>query len=119
MSGCRLEARELTKSFGGVTAVDNVSFTAEAGSITGVVGPNGAGKTTLFNLLTGIYPADHGQLVVKESQHRDFHRGIGAGNADITDALGQACDRISHAITPGASTPGCSKNTWTSSQSRW
>jgi branched-chain amino acid transport system ATP-binding protein len=64
VSGCRLEARELTKSFGGVTAVDNVSFTAEAGSITGIVGPNGAGKTTLFNLLTGIYPADHGQLVV-------------------------------------------------------
>jgi len=64
MSGCRLEARELTKSFGGVTAVDSVSFTAEAGSITGIVGPNGAGKTTLFNLLTGIYAADHGQLVV-------------------------------------------------------
>ena len=67
MSGCRLEARELTKSFGGVIAVDNVSFTAEAGSITGIVGPNGAGKTTLFNLLTGIYAADHGQLVVGDA----------------------------------------------------
>jgi branched-chain amino acid transport system ATP-binding protein len=64
MSGCRLEAREISKSFGGVKAVDNVSFTAEAGSITGIVGPNGAGKTTLFNLLTGVYAADHGQLVV-------------------------------------------------------
>jgi branched-chain amino acid transport system ATP-binding protein len=67
VSGCRLEARELTKSFGGVTAVDNVSFTAEAGSITGIVGPNGAGKTTLFNLLTGIYAADRGQLVVGDA----------------------------------------------------
>jgi len=64
VSGCRLEARAITKSFGGVTAVDNVSFTAEAGSITGVVGPNGAGKTTLFNLLTGVYAADGGQLVI-------------------------------------------------------
>jgi branched-chain amino acid transport system ATP-binding protein len=64
VSGCRLEAREITKAFGGVTAVDSVSFTAEAGSITGVVGPNGAGKTTLFNLLTGVYTADHGELVI-------------------------------------------------------
>jgi branched-chain amino acid transport system ATP-binding protein len=64
VSGCRLEAREISKAFGGVMAVDNVSFTAEEGSITGIVGPNGAGKTTLFNLLTGVYTADHGQLAI-------------------------------------------------------
>jgi branched-chain amino acid transport system ATP-binding protein len=64
VSGCRLEAREISKSFGGVTAVSNVSFVAEAGSITGIVGPNGAGKTTLFNLLTGVYTADNGELIV-------------------------------------------------------
>ena len=67
MSGCRLEAREISKSFGGVAAVDNVSFAAEAGAITGIVGPNGAGKTTLFNLLTGVYAADHGQLVIDDT----------------------------------------------------
>ena len=67
MSGCRLEAREISKSFGGVAAVDNVSFTAEAGAITGIVGPNGAGKTTLFNLLTGVYAADHGQLIIDDT----------------------------------------------------
>jgi branched-chain amino acid transport system ATP-binding protein len=67
VSGCRLEAREISKSFGGVAAVDNVSFTAEAGAITGIVGPNGAGKTTLFNLLTGVYAADQGQLVIDET----------------------------------------------------
>ena len=67
MSGCRLEARAISKSFGGVIAVDNVSFTAEAGSITGIVGPNGAGKTTLFNLLTGVYAADHGQLIIDDT----------------------------------------------------
>jgi branched-chain amino acid transport system ATP-binding protein len=64
VSGCRLEAREISKSFGGVAAVDNVSFAAEAGAITGIVGPNGAGKTTLFNLLTGVYAADQGQLII-------------------------------------------------------
>jgi branched-chain amino acid transport system ATP-binding protein len=67
VSGCRLEAREISKSFGGVAAVDNVSFTAEAGAITGIVGPNGAGKTTLFNLLTGVYAADHGQLIIDDT----------------------------------------------------
>ncbi len=64
MSGCRLEARQISKSFGGVKAVDNVSLAAEEGSITGIVGPNGAGKTTLLNLLTGVYAADHGELIV-------------------------------------------------------
>jgi branched-chain amino acid transport system ATP-binding protein len=67
VSGCRLEAREISKSFGGVAAVDNVSFTAQAGAITGIVGPNGAGKTTLFNLLTGVYAADHGQLIIDDA----------------------------------------------------
>ncbi len=64
MSGCRLEARQVSKSFGGVKAVDDVSLAAEAASITGLVGPNGAGKTTLLNLLTGVYAADHGELVI-------------------------------------------------------
>jgi branched-chain amino acid transport system ATP-binding protein len=67
VSGCRLEAREISKSFGGVAAVDNVSFAAEAGAITGIVGPNGAGKTTLLNLLTGVYTADHGQLIIDDT----------------------------------------------------
>jgi branched-chain amino acid transport system ATP-binding protein len=68
--GCRLEARGIARAFGGVTAVEDVSFVAEASGITGIVGPNGAGKTTLLNLLTGVYRADHGTLLVDGRQVR-------------------------------------------------
>lgn len=57
-----LELRGITQIFGGVTALDSVSFTVEAGQITGVIGPNGAGKTTLFNIVTGIYSQTRGTV---------------------------------------------------------
>ena len=50
-----LEVSAISQVFGGVTALENVSFCASQGAITGVIGPNGAGKTTLFNIITGIY----------------------------------------------------------------
>ena len=53
---------EVTKSFGGLTAVDKVSFAVEAGSVVGLIGPNGAGKTTVFNLITGHYQPNHGDI---------------------------------------------------------
>jgi branched-chain amino acid transport system ATP-binding protein len=57
-----LEVSNLTKSFGGITAVREVSLGIEEGSISAIIGPNGAGKTTLFNLLTGIYKPTSGTI---------------------------------------------------------
>ena len=59
-----LAARSLAKAYGGVTAVDDVSLTAAAGRVTGLVGPNGAGKTTTLNLLTAVDRADRGEVLL-------------------------------------------------------
>jgi branched-chain amino acid transport system ATP-binding protein len=58
-----LELDGVTKRFGGLTAVSNVSFTVPAGEILGIIGPNGAGKTTLFNVISGYYRPESGRVV--------------------------------------------------------
>jgi branched-chain amino acid transport system ATP-binding protein len=60
--GDALAVAGVTKSFGGVHAIADVSFTVRAGSLTALIGPNGAGKSTMFNLLTNLYVADHGTI---------------------------------------------------------
>ena len=57
-----LEARGVTKKFGGLTAVDGLDFHLEQGRISSIIGPNGAGKTTFFNTLTGIYRPEQGKI---------------------------------------------------------
>jgi branched-chain amino acid transport system ATP-binding protein len=58
-----LSAEEVTKEFGGLRAVSDVSIDIPVGSIVSIIGPNGAGKTTLFNMLTGLYRATSGRIV--------------------------------------------------------
>jgi len=58
-----LEIRNITMRFGGVTAIDNLSFTVKRGEIYGLIGPNGAGKTTIFNIITGNYLPTEGTII--------------------------------------------------------
>ena len=77
-----LEARNLTRRFGGIVAVDDVSFDVSQGEIVGLIGPNGAGKTTLFNLVTRLYSPDGGDIRFEEESllrvppHKVIGRGI-------------------------------------------
>jgi branched-chain amino acid transport system ATP-binding protein len=77
-----LEVRDIGKSFGGVRAVDRLSFAIEEGEILGLIGPNGAGKSTVFNLVNGVYPPDTGQVTFRGvditgmSPHLIARRGI-------------------------------------------
>ena len=60
-----LEASDVRRSFGGLVAVNRVSFEVSPGQIKAVIGPNGAGKTTLFNIISGLLKADAGRIVFK------------------------------------------------------
>jgi len=60
-----LELIDVTKRFGGVVAMDALSFKVEQGQIYGIIGPNGAGKTTAFNCITGIYKPEEGEIIWK------------------------------------------------------
>ena len=77
-----LEVSDLSKTFGGVLAVQNVSFSVEAGIVYSVIGPNGAGKTTLFNLITGVYKPNSGEirldgeLVTGRAPHELARKGV-------------------------------------------
>ncbi len=59
-----LEVRQVVKRFGGLVAVDHVDLTVERGAIVSIIGPNGSGKTTLFNVITGVYHCDSGQVML-------------------------------------------------------
>ena len=77
-----LQVNHLTKNFGGLQAVSDVSFSLEKGEILGLIGPNGAGKTTAFNLITGFIDATRGEIlfegknIIGLAPHKIVKRGI-------------------------------------------
>jgi branched-chain amino acid transport system ATP-binding protein len=81
MSGL-LEVSALSKRFGGLQAVENLSFAVEKGEILGLIGPNGAGKSTVFNLINGVHRPDSGAIILEGrdiagmAPHEIAHRGI-------------------------------------------
>ena len=78
-----LKVEHIYKSFGGVKAIQDFSLEANRGEIHGIIGPNGAGKTTIFNVISGIYPADEGKVILdgqdisKMEQHKITRAGMG------------------------------------------
>jgi branched-chain amino acid transport system ATP-binding protein len=77
-----LSVRHVTRRFGGIVAIDDVTLDVDAGRIVGLIGPNGAGKTTLFNVITRLYKPDSGELdfdgesLLRTPPHRIVSRGI-------------------------------------------
>ena len=78
-----LDAQNITKQFGGLTAVSDVSFTLPTRSIVSIIGPNGAGKTTFFNMLTGFYRPTLGRI-------RYDGRDVTRARPDVIMKLGMA-----------------------------
>lgn len=100
-----LKLDKVTKRFGGLIAVNNVSLELEQGELCGLIGPNGAGKTTIFNLITGVYPADSGRIlfmdqdITKKRPHETAALGIARtfqniklfGKMSVLDNVRVAC----------------------------
>ena len=89
-----LKAKNITKKFAGLTAVDSVNLDIEEGEIVGLIGPNGAGKTTFFNSITGFYPATFGSVefdnhdITKRSTFQNCKAGM-ARTFQIVQPFGQ------------------------------
>jgi general nucleoside transport system ATP-binding protein len=105
----RLELKDITKQFPGVLANDRISISADRGEVLGLLGENGAGKTTLMNILSGLYSADSGQILI-DGTERTFHdprQAISAGIGmvhqhfqlvpvfDVTEAVALGAESVS------------------------
>ncbi|PSQ11773.1 hypothetical protein BRC93_04250 [Halobacteriales archaeon QS_5_70_15] len=102
-----LEVEDLRKSFGGIQAVDGVSFELERGTVTGLIGPNGAGKTTTFNLISGFYKPDGGTIRFQGRDTQEIMRPAAAERGVWTSAsasglavLGMGVGRILYGVSP-------------------
>ena len=96
-AGALLALDNVTRAFGGLIAVDQVSFTVEPGQIVGLIGPNGAGKTTVINLISGLLPPTAGQILFRGSRidglpaHRVTTRGLARTYQNIRLFGGMTC----------------------------
>lgn len=105
MSQPIIQIANLTKKFGNLVAVDDVSLEITAGEIVGLIGPNGAGKTTLFNAITGLFKPDGGQVIFKNTDitgllpHRICKLGM-SRTFQVTKAFGSMT--VENAIRVGA-----------------
>jgi neutral amino acid transport system ATP-binding protein len=118
--GLPLRVENLQKRFGGITAVDGVSFEVEEGSLTGLIGPNGAGKSTTFNCITGVHEPDGGTVLFRGEEitgqrpHEIAQKGLVrtfqiARELDEMTVLenlmlapqGQKGETLTNAVTPG------------------
>lgn len=112
-----IATRGLTKRFGGLTAVDHVSFSVREGQVAGVIGPNGSGKTTLFNLLSGYFPPTEGAITFQGQDVTGLppHRRVAMGmsrtfqlvsvfnSLDVWENLVLSCLRFKNAqASPGS-----------------
>lgn len=109
-----LEVRELVKTFGGVRALDGVSFDLYPGQTVSIIGPNGSGKTTAFNLISGLLKPDHGQIrfdgaridrlsperVAEAGLARTFQNGRVFGNMTVRDNVLVGLHTRLHAARP-------------------
>lgn len=82
-----LQVNQLTKNFGGLSAVSNVSMYLDKNELVGLIGPNGAGKTTFFNLLTGVYVPSEGEIILTTERGEQVLNGV---RSDKINALGLA-----------------------------
>ena len=102
-----IRAHSISKHFGGVHAVDDVSVTIEAGAITGLIGPNGAGKSTLFNIIAGLTPPSGGRVyldgedITGQKPHQLFHKGL-LRTFQIAHEFAQLTVRENLMVVPGA-----------------
>src|ERR1043166_2300726 len=90
-----LDMANVSKRFGGVRAVQDVSLAVGEGEILGLIGPNGAGKSTVFNLINGVYPPDSGRIVFAGDIRAGEHDAPGVGRID-------AVDQVEHGRLAGA-----------------
>ena len=93
-----LEVRNLTKRFGGLTAVNDLSFDVEQGDILGLIGPNGSGKTTTFNMISGAYPPTEGTITYR-GERLDGLKALEIAKALATEPQLLLLDEVAAGLT--------------------